>query len=110
MSYNKTDYTRSDARCTSPPRMSGFAGCGEGSRGLRRGMPLLHGCCLSRPGEEPCYQQAEDEPADVGEERHAAPVRRGAEQPEARFDELVQEPHPEEDPGRDPDQEDREDP
>ena len=85
-------------------------GCGEGSRGLRRGMPLLSGCCLSRPGEEPCYQQAEDEPADVGEERHAAPVRRGAEQPEARFDELVQEPQPEEDPRRDPDQEDREDP
>ena len=74
MSYNKTDYTRSDARCTSPPRMSGFAGCGEGSRGLRRGMPLLHGCCLSRPGEEPCYQQAEDEPADVGKNATPPPI------------------------------------
>src|SRR5262245_31786231 len=83
---------------------------GEDSAGLRRRAPLLPGCCVSRPGEEPCYQQAEGEPADVGEERHAAPVRRGAEQSEARLDELVQEPQPEEDPGRDPDQEDREDP
>src|SRR5215469_9918519 len=83
---------------------------GEDPAGLRRGAPLLPGCCLSRPGEEPCYQQAEDEPADVGEERYAAAVRRGAEQSEARLDELVQEPQPEEDPGRDPDQEDREDP
>src|SRR5690349_16559441 len=82
----------------------------RGSRGPRRGMPLLDGCCLSRPGEEPCYHQAEDEPADVSEERHAAPARRGTEQPEARLDELVQEPLPEEDPRRDPDQEDREDP
>ena len=46
---------------------------GEDSAGLRRGAPSLPGCCLSRPGEEPCYQQAEDEPADVGEERHAPP-------------------------------------
>jgi hypothetical protein len=28
---------------------------------------LLPGCCLSRLDEEPCYQQAEDESADVGE-------------------------------------------
>ena len=51
-----------------------------GPAGLRRERRCSR-CCLSRPGEEPCYQQAEDEPADVGEERHAAPVRRGAEQP-----------------------------
>ena len=46
---------------------------GEDSAGLRRGAPLLPRCCLSRPGEEPCCQQAEDEPTDMGEERHAAP-------------------------------------
>src|SRR5580692_9180617 len=55
---------------------------GEDPAGLRRGAPLLPGCCLSLPGQEPRYQQAEDEPADVGEERRAAPVRRGAEWPE----------------------------
>ena len=32
---------------------------------------MLPGCCLSRPGKEPCYQQAEDEPADVA--KTAAP-------------------------------------
>jgi hypothetical protein len=32
-------------------------------------------------GKEPRYQQAEDEAADVGEERDAAPVRAGVEQP-----------------------------
>ena len=34
---------------------------------------MLPGRGLSRPGQEPCCQQAEDEPADVGEERHTAP-------------------------------------
>jgi hypothetical protein len=32
------------------------------------------------PGKKPRCQQAEDEPADLGEERHAAAVSRGAEQ------------------------------
>jgi hypothetical protein len=59
---------------------------------------------------QPCHQQAEDEPADVGEERDAAPVRLGVEQPEVGLDELVEEPQPQVDPGRDLDQEDREDP
>ena len=68
--------------------------------------PSLLGFGLSRPGnKQSCYQQAEDEPADVGEERDGAAVRLGVEQPEVRLDELVQEPEPEEDPGRDPDQE-----
>jgi hypothetical protein len=35
------------------------------------------------PDEESCYQHAEDEPADVGEERDAAPVGLGVEPPEA---------------------------
>src|SRR5271157_2167725 len=62
--------------------------------------PSLLGCGLSRPGsKQSCYQQAEDEPADVGEERDGAAVRLGVEQPEVRLDELVQEPEPEEDPG-----------
>ena len=55
---------------------------GEDSAGLRRGAPLLPRCCLSRPGEAPCYQQAEDEPADVGEERHAAPFAEALNSPE----------------------------
>ena len=38
---------------------------------------------MSRPDEESCDQHAEDEPADVSEERDAAPVRLGVEQPEA---------------------------
>src|SRR5580700_5466778 len=46
---------------------------GEDPAGLRRGAPLLPGCCLSRPGQESCCQQAEDEPADVGEERTPPP-------------------------------------
>ena len=54
--------------------------------------------------------QAGDAPADAGEERDAAPVRVGAGQPEVRLDQLVQEPRAQEDPGRDPDQEDREPP
>jgi hypothetical protein len=45
----------------------------------------------------------------VREERDATAVRRGAEQPELRLDELVEDPQAEEDPGRDPDQEDRDD-
>ena len=50
-------------------------------RGLReRGLPSP-GWDLSRPGEQPCHQQAEDEPADVGEERGAASVGAGVEQP-----------------------------
>jgi hypothetical protein len=31
------------------------------------------GAGRSRPGKEPCQEKAEDEPADVGEERDAAP-------------------------------------
>src|SRR5215469_10155610 len=96
--------------CISHGRLVSPVAAREDPAGLRRGTPLLPGRCLFGPGEEPCYQQAEDESADVSEERHAAPVRRGAEQPEACLDELVQEPQPEEDPGWDPDQEDREDP
>jgi hypothetical protein len=45
----------------------------------------------SRSGEDGWYQQAEDEPADVSEERDAAPVRLGVEQAGAGLDELVQE-------------------
>jgi hypothetical protein len=36
--------------------------------GAPRGAPLLPGRGPSRPGEEPCHEQAEDEPDDVGEE------------------------------------------
>src|SRR5215475_6254285 len=61
------------------------------------------------PSQEPCHERTEREAADVGEESDAAAVRRGAEQPEVRLDELVQEPQPEEDPGGDVDEEDRED-
>jgi len=60
---------------------------------------------LPGSGEDSCRQQAEDEAADMGEEGDAGPVRRGAEQPEVRLDELVQAPQAEEDPGRDLDQE-----
>ena len=34
---------------------------------------MLRGRGLFRPGKEPCWQQAEDEPADASEERDAAP-------------------------------------
>src|SRR5215471_18023105 len=61
------------------------------------------------PSQEPGHERTEREAADVGEESDAAAVRRGAEQPEVRLDELVQEPQPEEDPGGDVDEEDRED-
>ena len=44
---------------------------------LRCGVFLLPGRGLFRPGKEPCRRQAEDEPADVGEERDAAAVRVG---------------------------------
>src|SRR5271166_164074 len=97
---------------TEPMRISSAGG---GLLLLRRGKdlaglcgpgPSLLGCGLSRPGsKQSCYQQAEDEPADVGGERDGAAVRLGVEQPEVRLDELVQEPEPEEDPGRDPDPE-----
>jgi len=73
------------------------------SPALGHGASSLGGRGPSGPDQEPCRRQAEDEPADVGEERDAAPVRRGAEQPEVRLDELVQEPRAQEDPGRDPD-------
>src|SRR5215510_12425676 len=60
---------------------------------LRRDPPRIQ----EQPGDE----TAEDEAADVGEERDAAAVRLRAEQPEVRLDELVQEPEPEEEPGGD---------
>src|SRR5438046_2283222 len=63
-------------------------------RGLRGGAQSISGCDLPRVGKEPRYQQAEDEAADVGEERDAAPVRLSVEQPEGRFDELVQDQAP----------------
>src|SRR5271165_941859 len=66
---------------------------GKDPAGLRNGALSLLGYDLSRPGQEPRHHQAEDEPADVREERDAAPVRGGAEQPDARLDQLVQEPH-----------------
>src|SRR5215831_19041111 len=71
---------------------------------------LLLGGDLACAGEEPCRQRAEDEPADVREERGAAPVCRGTEQPEIPLDQLVQEPPPKEDPGWDVDKEDGKDP
>ena len=46
---------------------------GEEPAGLRRGAPLLPRMLAAPPGPGPRYQQAEDEPADMGEERHAAP-------------------------------------
>src|SRR5215475_7223594 len=68
--------------------------------------------CLqpTRAGEQAYRDHAEDEPADVCEERDTAPVCRGAKQPEVRLDQLVQEPQPEEDPGGDVDEEDGKDP
>src|SRR4051794_31358995 len=50
---------------------------------------------LPGPQERAGDGEAEDEAADVGEERDAA-ARAGAEQPEVRLEELVQEPEPEE--------------
>ncbi len=54
--------------------MSGFAVC-AGAR-IPRGYAVERRCSrvLSvPPGREPWHQQAEGEPANVGEERHAAP-------------------------------------
>jgi hypothetical protein len=52
------------------------------------------------------YDDSEDEAADVREERHAASVRRCRREAGVRFDELVDEPAAEVDPGRDLDDED----
>src|SRR5262249_15831878 len=60
-------------------------------------------------GRERGGPEGEEKRADVGEEGDPAAVGRGAEQPEVTLDELVQEPQPEEDPGGDVDEEDRED-
>ncbi len=74
--------------------------------GPHRSALLRLGRDSSHTSEDPCCQHAEEEPADVSEDCDAAAVRRGAEQPEVRLDQLVQEPRAEEDPGRDPDHED----
>src|SRR5262249_58595007 len=60
--------------------------------------------------QEPRDDRAEDKAADVGEECDAAAVRLRTEDPEVRLDELVEEPEAEEEPGRDPHGDDRDEP
>ena len=55
----------------------------------RRGRVSLLGRDLPGSGQQPRRPQAEEEPADVGEEGDPATVGRGAEQPEISLDELV---------------------
>src|SRR5512133_3822981 len=64
------------------------------------------GCDSSGVEQRHRYDDAEDEAADVREERHAASVRRRRRATRARFDELVDDPAAEVDPGRDLDEED----
>src|SRR5262249_41139122 len=49
--------------------------------------------------EDVRHDHPADEPADVSEESDAATVGRRAEEPEVRFEQLIQEPEAEEEPG-----------
>src|SRR3954463_2814470 len=71
-------------------------------RSGRRGRGQPHG-----GAEHPASDEiAEREPADVREERHAPAVGTRRQQAEVALDELAEEPDPEEDPGRNADEED----
>src|ERR1700748_3839223 len=66
-------------------------------RGRILGCPLSTSNTAGPPTEEEQGDpESEQEAPDVGEEGHAAPVRRRAEQAEVRLDELVEEPGAEE--------------
>src|SRR5215467_7596315 len=69
-------------------------------RAAERGDALL-GSDPTCSEEDPRRDDAEDEAADVSEERHAAAMRSRTEHPEVPFDELVEKPAAEEDPCRD---------
>jgi len=71
ISYDNFDCTSYDADAHLRFRVLCLRGAREGSRGLRNGALWLLGCDLSRPGKEPRHHQAEDETADVREERDA---------------------------------------
>src|SRR6185295_5169582 len=83
-----------------------LSGCGKfavslSSGNAKRSSVVLRGDAPEVAQQE-CDGDAEEEAADVGEERDAAAVGLGAEEPEVRLEELVEEPEAEEEPGRDP--------